>query len=40
MARVEKYLQILFLNWEYQLSKQKQFFNIWGFSLTGAQDKL
>ena len=40
MAHVEKYLRILFLNWEYQLRKQKQFFNNWGFSLTGAQDKL
>jgi len=31
MAHVEKYLRSLFLNWEYHLSKQKQFFNIRGF---------
>jgi len=28
-----KYLQILFLNWENQLSKQRQLFNIRGFFL-------
>ena len=40
MAHVEKYLRILFLNWDNQLSKQRQFLKFEDFSLTGVQDNL